>query len=140
MEVYERPVNMFVARFIGSPPINFLPGQIETNGDGQRFTASSGVSIALPQGVAKADWPQDVTVGIRPEDISLNADRENLPAQVLLMEQLGAESILHTAVGENNLVLKLEKNVSYHSGENVNLHLSPAHLHFFDTKTEARLV
>ena len=116
------------------------PKSIETNGDGQRFTASSGVSIALPQDVVKTDWPQEVTVGIRPEDISLDGGQENLPAQVLLMEQLGAESILHTAVGENNLVLKLEKNIHYHSGENVKLHLSPAHLHFFDTKTEVRLV
>jgi ABC-type sugar transport system ATPase subunit len=140
LEVYERPLNMFVARFIGSPPINFIPGRIESNGAGQRFSAAGGVSIGLPQGDAKTDWPEEVTVGIRPEDISLNTEQDGLPAQVLLMEQLGAESILHTSLGEQNLVLKLEKNISFHPGEIVTLNLSPEHLHYFDTKTEARLV
>jgi len=140
LEVYERPLNMFVARFIGSPPINFIPGQIESDGDGQRFTSSGGVSIALPQGIVRTDWSKEVTVGIRPEDISLNAGLDSLPAQVLLMEQLGSETILHTTVGKHNLVLKSEKNTSYHQGENVALYLSPKHLHFFDIKTEVRLV
>jgi multiple sugar transport system ATP-binding protein len=140
LEVYERPINMFVARFIGSPPINFMDGRIETNGGGPHFIASGGVSIALPQGTVKSDWPQEVTIGIRPEDITLSSDQNGLSAQVLLMEQLGAETILHTTVGDHNLVLKSEKKTSYHPGETVILNLSPEHLHFFDTDTEVRLV
>jgi multiple sugar transport system ATP-binding protein len=139
LSVYERPVNMFVARFIGSPSINFVKGRLASNNGGYRFTADEHFSIDLPAGIIKPDWPAEVVLGIRPEDISLGSPDKGTLVQVEIMEQLGAETILHTTIGNQKLVLKSEKGTSYQYGENVTLIIHPKQIHFFDPKTEQRL-
>jgi multiple sugar transport system ATP-binding protein len=137
--VYEQPMNMFVARFIGSPSINFVRGRMVSNDGGYRFTADEQFTIDLPAGIVKAAWPAEVVIGIRPEDISLGPTDDGIRVQVELMEQLGAETILHTTVGSQKLVLKLEKGTSFQYGENVTLLIPPRQIHFFDPTTEQRL-
>lgn len=139
LSVYEHPVNMFVARFIGSPSINFVRGRLASNNGGYRFIADEQFSIDLPKGIVKPDWPAEVVLGIRPEDISLSSPDQGSPAQVVIMEQLGAETILHTTIGKQKLVLKSEKGTNYQFGENVTLIIPPGQIHFFDPKTEQRL-
>jgi len=140
LHVYEQPENMFVARFIGSPSINFISGHLASNDGGYRFTANDEFTIDLPAGIIKADWPAEVVLGIRPEDISLSTADNSIGVQVELMEQLGAETILHTTVGSQKLVLKQEKGTNFQHGENVSLFIPPMQIHFFNPKTEQRLM
>lgn len=140
LHVYEQPVNMFVARFIGSPSINFVRGNLASSNGGYQFIANDGFALDLPTGAVKADWPSEVVMGIRPEDISLSTTDHAINVQVEIMEQLGAETILHTVVGNQKLVLKLEKGTSFQPGENVSLVIPPRMIHFFDPTTEMRLI
>ena len=139
LEVYDHPLNMFVARFIGSPTINFIPGRIESREGGHSFIAGDDFVIPLPSGVIQTDYPETVVAGIRPEDISLASGENGIPVQVELMEQLGSETILHTTQDDRKLVLKMEKGANYAFGDRVSLSIQPSHLHFFDPKTERRL-
>jgi multiple sugar transport system ATP-binding protein len=140
LHVYEQPVNMFVARFIGSPSINFVRGSLVRNDSGYRFTANDGFILDLPIAMVKGEWPAEVVIGIRPEDVYLSTADHAIGVEVELMEQLGAETILHTIVGNQKLVLKLEKGTNFQHGENVGLLIPPTQLHFFDPATEQRLV
>jgi multiple sugar transport system ATP-binding protein len=138
LEVYERPANLFVARFIGSPPMNFIQGRLEPSADGQQFI-TSGFSVPLKNGVVDASWPRDVTAGVRPEDFSLQPPDRGIGATVRLLEQLGSETIIHADVAGQMLTIKSKKETLVRSGQNVGLGVEPGALHFFDPNTEQRL-
>ena len=139
LEVYEQPVNMFVARFIGSPPINFINGRLETSPSGVFFSVGGCLLCNIRADITIKDWPTKVVAGIRPEDISLLPAGSGIPAQVQLQEQLGSESILYTTIGDQHLNLKLEKGLAGKPGENIGLQINPASVHYYDPTTEKRL-
>lgn len=134
IEVYQRPANVFVARFIGSPPINFIHGCLESS----CFTAS-GFSLPLPDGLVGQNWPAEVIMGIRPEDIFLKPAGTGIAAAVKLVEHLGSENIIFASVAEQMLTLKSDKDTLVRLGENVGLDISTSALTFFDPATEQRL-
>jgi multiple sugar transport system ATP-binding protein len=138
IEVYRRPANLFVARFIGSPPINFIHGRLESSTNGHQFIAP-GFSLPLPAGMVDQDWPSEVIVGVRPEDISLQPAGSGIPATIKLLEHLGSENIIFANVAEQMLTLKSDKETVVNLGENVGLEVSSGSLHFFDPATELRL-
>jgi multiple sugar transport system ATP-binding protein len=138
IEVYENPANLFVARFIGSPPINFIHGRLEASTDGYRFI-TPGMSLPLATGMVDQAWPAEVIVGVRPEDISLRPAGTGIPASIELLEHLGSENIIFANVSEQMLTLKSDKETVVRLGENVGLEVSPGSLHFFDPATERRL-
>lgn len=138
IEVYERPANVFVARFIGSPPINFIHGRLESSTNGYCFTAP-GFSLPVPDGLVEQSWPTEIIVGIRPEDIFLKPAGTGIPAAVNLLEHLGSENIIFASVSEQMLTLKSDKDTAVRPGENVGLDVSTSALHFFDPATEQRL-
>jgi multiple sugar transport system ATP-binding protein len=138
IEVYRRPANLFVARFIGSPPINFIQGRLEPSPNGHQFV-TPGFSLSLPAGMVNQDWPPEVIVGVRPEDISLRPTGTGIPATIKLLEHLGSENIIFANVAEQMLTLKSDKETVVRLGENVGLEVSPGSLHFFDPATEQRL-
>jgi sn-glycerol 3-phosphate transport system ATP-binding protein len=133
MEIFERPADTYVAGFIGSPAMNFLPAIISEDAKAARL--SDGNSIALPHGQYAARPGQKVTLGIRPEHISqpgplrLTAD---------LIEPLGSESVVHgkLAAGET-LTLRLPGAPPTAAV----LEIAPRteHLHVFDGETGKRL-
>lgn len=137
MEVYARPANLFVARFIGSPPINFIRGAVETTAGEVRFNAP-GFSMPLPP-LADGDWPGELIAGIRPEDIFLRPAGTNIPATVQLLEHLGSENIVFADVAGQMLTLKSDKETAVRRGENIGLEIQPGAVHFFDAATEKRL-
>lgn len=139
MEVYERPANLFVARFIGSPPINFIRGRLESAADGYCFTAP-GLSLPVGRAAVGDGWPAEVVAGIRPEDMALRPAGAGIPATVQLLEHLGSESIVFVDVAGQRLTLKSDKEAAVHPGENVGLEIHSQEVHFFDPATERRLV
>ena len=124
-DLYDRPANVFVARFLGTPEMNTLPGQLL----GGRFRdGESGIAADAPGGGDGA-----ATLGVRAEDLGLGAWGEagTFPAQVEVIEQLGWENLLPLRVGGRMLVARVEAKRSPPVGAAVGLRLWPGRWHLF---------
>jgi multiple sugar transport system ATP-binding protein len=144
LEVYDRPVNLFVANFIGTPPMNFFKATI-TDGGSRLAAAAFGLPVpASLAGIAKHHDGQGVVVGIRPENL-LEADKPArgetavLALEVDIVEPLGHEVIVHGRVGEDILVAKLDPTHAPEMGSTIEVALEIDSLHLFDAQTELRL-
>jgi len=143
MEIYSRPQNRFVAGFIGSPAMNFIPTSINEQ-NGALFADASGLKMKIPADrVARmaAYKGQTVTLGIRPEDlrVSPGADLADyaFDAMVDVVEPLGSEILLDVALAGQSVVARVEPSVKARPHEKIRLAFVPDRIHFFDTKTEA---
>lgn len=137
--LYNQPVNRFVAGFIGSPPMNFVPGRIEQK-DTLCFS-HSGFTVPLPPQLQQRlallrDTP--VLLGVRPEHITLTGDG-SISATVEFAEQMGNEIILHLRMQNETLVARVPPHPAPAVGEPVRLSFQPEQLHLFDPKTELAL-
>jgi multiple sugar transport system ATP-binding protein len=135
-ELYDRPVNTFVAGFIGSPAMNLCVLPVGSNGS----VALGGVSIELPSEAAGGGWPS-VVVGLRPEALELAA--EGVPATVQVVEELGADAyVFCTAeVGgvEARLVARGDARRVPAQGERVHLRPQAGEAHVFHPESEERV-
>jgi multiple sugar transport system ATP-binding protein len=128
--IYEKPANVFVASFLGSPPVNLVDLEVE---DGR--ARREGVDLALPAGLQP---PKRVTAGIRPEHLAIGdgaGDRAQLRAEVVATEPLGAETILTLDVAGAKLRARSHGFDAPGRGEVVTLSFSPAAVRWFDTET-----
>lgn len=130
LEVYDRPQDKFVARFVGSPPMNLIEGAIDSSG---QFRSGS---MTLACGFAK---PGRITAGIRPEDIRLGTGE--LTATVESTELLGDTTLVHLTVGpeETRLTSKIRDRILLSTGAKVPIELDRERLHWFDTETDRRI-
>jgi multiple sugar transport system ATP-binding protein len=144
LEVYERPSNLFVAGFIGTPPMNFIPA---TLADGGAAVIASGFRLPIPPGWRQVTAGHDgkkVVLGVRPESIR-EAAREGggntvpVTARVEFVEPLGHEVIVHGRVGGDLLVAKVDPHRSPEMGADVQLVIEADAIHLFDAGTEQRL-
>jgi len=141
LELYNRPANRFVAEFIGSPPMNFLPVQFHA----PRLISHPQFRFTLPEVWANALQKYDgqsLILGIRPEHLSLSvAAPKNLPVQVDLVEALGNETYLSlslvgtTTNATTPLQVRIAPDRVVTVGEQLWLSLTPDKLHFFDPDT-----
>jgi sn-glycerol 3-phosphate transport system ATP-binding protein len=130
-EVYHRPATTFVAGFIGSPPMNLLEGQA----DGSHFTVG-GVTLALP---APAPRPGLLLLGVRPEHAD-GADT-GWAMKVDVVEMLGAERLVYCRLGDNNFTVRLDATLPVPpNGSTFTVAVEAKHLHWFDPKTQQRVV
>jgi len=148
LEVYEQPQNLFVASFIGTPPMNFLSGTIAGNGT---ILKTSGFELPVPEALRGAAARKDgskVVLGVRPENIR-EAGTENrrgaqepvVPIRVVIefVEPLGHEVIIHGRIGDDLLVAKTEPHHAPQVGDELSLEIELAGLHVFDAETEMQL-
>jgi multiple sugar transport system ATP-binding protein len=135
-ELYARPVNTFVAGFIGSPAMNLCVIPVGANG----AVSFGGVSIELPSEAAGGGWPS-VVVGLRPECLELAAD--GVPATVQVVEELGADAyVFCTAeVGgfETKLVARSDARHVPGQGERVHLRPQAGEAHLFHPESQERV-
>jgi multiple sugar transport system ATP-binding protein len=131
LELYDRPENMFVAGFIGSPAMNFLKGQIS---DGA--FAMGDLSLALP-GAGRAAEGAHVVYGVRPEHWRLDPD--GVPATVRVVEPTGAETQVMCDIGGHRVVCAFRERVYARPGEILHLSPEPGAAHLFDGATGKRL-
>jgi len=133
-EVYRRPADVFVARFIGSPGMNILRGTaLERRGETVVDCGSFIVPITL------SDYAGQVHLGVRPEHVAMcGPDQGQGNAQVLVVEPLGAETLVHLDVAGQALVARVPGIVDVRAGDRVGFRLDRHHLHLFDV-AEARL-
>jgi multiple sugar transport system ATP-binding protein len=145
LELYNAPVNRFVAGFIGSPGMNFASVRLNNGTDGLRAD-NAGFGIEVPAEIHARLQPyagQDVIIGIRPEDLQV-ANGSHPPglcfdAMVEVVERLGAEILLDLQVGEQTMVAAVEPNVRAKRGDKLRFTVRPERLHFFDSNSEAAL-
>lgn len=114
LELYDRPANLFVATFIGSPAMNLIKGHIGEGG----FVADGGAVLPLPPGAAAGA----VTYGIRPEHLTLGDS--GIAATVSVVEPTGAETQIIARFGSDTLVAVLRERVELNPGDRI--HLKPA--------------
>ncbi len=134
-DLFKRPINVFVAGFIGSPAMNLLDGELD--GEQVRFGA---LELPMrPDQVAATTSPA-VTIGVRPEGMVV-ADDGGLGATVDVVEELGSESFLYSHVDGRDVpvVARTEGLSTLQNGDKITLRPQPAAVHLFDTATGLRL-
>jgi multiple sugar transport system ATP-binding protein len=144
MEIYRRPVNRFVAGFIGTPPMNFLPARLIV--DRERLTVrGEGFELPLSAGAAAARGnlrETEVVLGIRPENLLLQpaaAGIEPLRARVEIVEAIGSDVFLNFSHGGSAMTARVDPSTQVRAGDEVPLYPDPRYLHLFDGATGARL-
>jgi len=140
--VFERPVNTFVAGFIGTPPMNLVPARIKFGPAGLQLELAAVCRVPIPDRPG-ADLAADreVVMGLRTEDLSIADGNGETPpewqleARVEVVEPLGNETNLHLDVGGVRLVGKCEGHRPVRAGQVLRMSLNLRHLHIFDAKT-----
>ena len=140
IEFYEKPQNMFVAKFIGSPTINMIKGKM----DGNKFVSEDGLISVIPSEAdlkALASYNgKDVYLGIRSERFIGNPEKEAFECKVDVIEVLGKEKTLYVKLKSGKeLVITVPGYHPYEAGENHKFGFDLDALHFFDAETELRI-
>jgi len=132
LELYDRPANLFVAGFIGSPAMNFLRGHIGGGG----FTTGEGIVLPLPPAARGANGAR-LVYGIRPEHVRLTD--AGVPATVQLVEPTGSETQVTVRVGETQLIGAFRERIMPRPGEVIRITAEATLAHLFDEETGRRL-
>ena len=135
LDLYDRPDNIFVAGFLGSPAMNLIAGK----------AGADGKSVQLPDGLRLEVRPfdaslagKDIIFGIRPEHIKL-ADSNGVAAEVLLMEPTGSETHMTVRLGGQDVVCVMNDRVDAAAGQVIQLTLASGRAHFFDPESKNRI-
>ena len=140
-EVYDHPASLYVAGFIGSPAMNFLPARFVAAGTAVEL--EGGVRLALEGARVPADDGRPLTLGIRPEKLALLAeagkDVGELAMIVEVAEELGSDTLVHGRLGADVLVARLPGHAEVRAGERLRFAIEPRHLHLFDRESGRRL-
>jgi multiple sugar transport system ATP-binding protein len=133
LDLYDKPLNRFVAGFIGSPAMNFIEGRIAA--DGSSVETPQGDRLAI--GAVPAQAGRAVVYGIRPEHLELAGD--GIPADVAVIEPTGSETQIVARHGCGEIVAAFRERHQVKPGERIHLRPRPLAAHLFDAQTGARL-
>ena len=148
--IYDNPSNMFVAAFIGSPQINFLPAMVEED-SGQIILVYDSIRIPFTEDQAKKLKAQgvigkEVVIGIRPENISYEDEQINkwgtpvFEAKVEVNEIMGAESYVYLSNKADNITIRVNGSSTVSPNQMVNLALDREKIHVFDKESEQTII
>jgi multiple sugar transport system ATP-binding protein len=132
-EIYDHPANMYVAGFIGSPTMNFVPVHIE----GKTATAT-GFAVDLPRAIGV----ENAVLGIRPEGLTERPIEGNpiLDLKVEVVEILGSDQFVFGMVGGDSITARVDPNLNVEPGDQIRLSLDTRRLHAFDPVSEKALL
>jgi len=131
-DIYDHPANLFVAGFIGSPTMNFVPVTVQ-NGTAK----ASGFDVALPKPLDSRKG----TLGFRPEALTDRAHNgSGLDMKVDVVERLGSDQFLYGQVGGDTVTARVDPRMKVVPGDRVRLGLDTRSLHFFESETERALL
>jgi len=145
LTLYRQPQNLFVAGFIGSPPMSLLPGRIESRGGGLVFAAEGGpdaLTVALTGRLGRLAGGRigrRTVFGVRPEHLRVTGgDAADQPVSCIveIAEPMGAESILYLKAGGSNLIARAPGEHLYKEGEKLTIHINLDKAHLFDAESE----
>ncbi len=143
-ELFKRPVNKFVAGFLGMPPMNFLEGEIEERADAV-FIKGEGFDLRLDgerAATAKAHRAREVTLGVRPSDLTYDANvaaDRSLTLDVMVSEYVGAQSVLLCQCGSAKVMVELNSETPVALGQTLTFAVNANGVHLFDRQSEAAL-
>lgn len=129
-EVYDRPATAFTARFIGTPPMNLIA--LNRNGKALRATGAEPILAE-----ARGSLPDDLMLGIRPEDLTLSDD--GIPVQVEAIEYLGADNLVDCRLGSQRLTARLQHRQEVAEGRTIRLSWRGDAVHLFDGMKGTRI-
>ncbi len=142
LELYDRPANRFVAGFLGTPSMNFWPGELRLTTEGTTFRAGN-ITLPLPMETTEkwaATDRQPITLGLRPEHLRITGADDALatiPATVDDIQPLGGESLVYLKSGDQELVARTATRHQLQRGQTVQLHTDLTQAHLFDAAGEA---
>jgi multiple sugar transport system ATP-binding protein len=144
-ELYHQPKTRFVAGFIGSPAMNFIPAKLESNGSGLKVRLSDTLSMPVPEGRAaryKGMVGKDVLFGLRPEHITESRQNgggvgqgQEFPATLDVVEPMGMETMVFFKIDGTEVCGRVEPTAAKGSGESMQLRANLDHMHLIDPST-----
>ncbi|MGL4963995.1 MAG: ABC transporter ATP-binding protein [Inquilinus sp.] len=137
LDLYDLPANTFVAGFLGSPAMSFLPGRYRRGAGGPVVEAEDGTRLPAPDRAAEDDQP--VLLGVRPEHFTLADGRDGVPVTIDLVEPTGAETHLYGTLAGTRIAAVMHGRRPVTPGEVVPLIPLPAHAHLFDAASGRRI-
>ncbi|WP_405123741.1 ABC transporter ATP-binding protein [Pseudomonas sp. M20] len=133
-ELYERPASRFVAGFLGSPKMNFLPARLQAPGETSLVDAAVLGITTLPFDSSNLAADAALSLGVRPEHLSLKAAQGTAGVVVTGVEYLGSETYVHLDTGQDEpLICRCEVNAGWQAGDRVELQLDIDTIHLFDS-------
>ena len=141
LDLYEKPDNLFVAKFIGSPSMNIIPTTISKTGKRSETKVAEGMKLALDFELEKGDLNREFNFGVRPENLILvNKPENSLRAKVLLVESLGEYALVYAKVegssSSHDIVAKLLGSPTIKKGDEVHFQAQKGKTHLFNEKGE----
>lgn len=130
--VYDNPANLFVARFVGSPGMNLVEGEILRNGQTVFRPNHSGIRIPCP---ASAETGP-ATIGIRPEYLRLDPQGP-VPGVVAITEYMGSADFIHVETAFGRIVIRSDSKAGVHAGDTVKINYNPDHCRIFNPAGDA---
>lgn len=140
LELYDRPANLFVAQFIGSPAMNIVSGTLRRSNGAAHVETAEG--IRWPIGAGRGIEGQPVAYGIRPDHLELGAAvnaSSSVTGEVIVVEPTGAETELVARVGAVQVVVQARGRPNIVPGDRVGFSVDPANVHLFDKASGERL-
>ena len=137
--IYNRPVNRFVAGFLGSPQMNFIEGEIADDAGGLVFVRGA-FRVKLDAVRAGGQGGRKVVLGLRAEDVEVGAIRPGeLSGQAVLVSPLGSEQHVNVQVGDVELIVRAPKEARIAPGDQIGIAVEPRRTHLFDAATDKKL-
>jgi multiple sugar transport system ATP-binding protein len=138
-DVYRRPANVFVATFLGAPPMNLIDGALEVVGGGWRFRGQdvdvplSSEVLSPPELEHEVEARGDVKLGLRPEHVRIGAPGQDgaIPGRVLFLEPVGSDLYLTVDAGGGTIQVRTDPDAPLQPGENVSLLFDAWRVHVF---------
>jgi len=135
LELYDRPVSKFVAGFIGSPAMNFVPGVIAADGQSVTLEISGALPLSLPLG-REVEAGRSVLVGLRPEHLEVGAaETATLQLPVAVVESTGSMTYVTTGTVPELTVVETRR-TNARAGDTIGVTIAPEHVHLFDPVSE----
>ena len=134
LELYDKPVNIFVAGFIGSPSMNLLNASINSNS----INLGSAGSIPITRKTTSEN-NLDIILGIRPSHMDISKNGEGLKFQIDVIEPTGADSLVYGKINDTECCVQTSERLNLKSGEIIHILPNEANLHFFDNQSNERI-
>jgi multiple sugar transport system ATP-binding protein len=136
LDLYDRPSNLFVAGFIGSPSMNLFRGRVVISGGSAAFVTEDGLSMPLGAAPPASDG-HPVTLGIRPEHLIVDAG--GFRTEIVVVEPTGSETHIVARFGAQSLVGVFRERIEGRPGDTLNLTAPSKNMYFFDAQSGDRL-
>ncbi|OWY30363.1 ABC transporter ATP-binding protein [Herbaspirillum robiniae] len=136
LDLYDHPANLFVAGFIGSPAMNFIPATLRKGGNGAEVEFADGTRLPAPYGSnLEGNDGQKVTYGVRPEHLSIGGAGQGIATKVIVVEPTGADTEVFSRFGDASLTSIFRERHNFGAGDTI--HLVPDHTrtHLFDAES-----